>query len=101
MQLWVELSPKAPTSNSDNIQAILSEGAVYIDKKLAEVSLGYAHHRGSNTIGTMSVSEVNTGTFATVMSMMKKRSLVTESQLKIPHITADPQLIEVLQKSLK
>ena len=100
-QLWVELSPKAPTSNSDNIQAILSEGAVYIDKKLAEVSLGYAHHRGSNTIGTMSVSEVNTGTFATVMSTMKKRSLVTESQLKIPHITADPQLIGVLQKSLK
>ena len=100
-QLWVELSPKAPTSDSDNIRAILSEGAVYIDKKLTEMNLLYAHYRAGNTIGTMLVSEVNTGTFATIMSTMKKRSLVTENQLKIPRITADPQLIEVLQKSLK
>ncbi|MCG8626016.1 MAG: GH3 auxin-responsive promoter family protein, partial [Proteobacteria bacterium] len=100
-QLWVELSPKVPTSDSDNIRAILSEGAAYIDKKLTEMNVIYANFRGGNTIGTMLVSEVNTGTFATIMSTMKKRSLVTESQLKIPRITADPQLIEVLQKSLK
>ena len=102
-QLWVELSPKAhvQTSDSDNIRAILSEGAAYIDKKLTEMNVIYANFRGGNTIGTMLVSEVNTGTFATVMSTIKKRSLVTESQLKIPHITANPQLIEVLRKSHK
>ena len=102
-QLWVELSPKAPTSDSGNIQAIkfLSEGAAYIDKKLTEMNVIYANFRAGNMIGPMSVSEVNIGTFVTIISTLKKRSLVSESQLKIPHITADPQLIEVLQKSLK
>ena len=101
-QLWVELSPKAPTNDSGtNIQAILSEGAAYIDKKLTEMNVIYANFRVGNMIGLMSVSEVNTGTFVTIISTLKKRSLVSESQLKIPHITTDPQLIEVLQTSLK
>ena len=98
-RLWIELSQG---SKSDvDFQAILSEGGTYIDKKLTEMNLVYAHYRGCNTIGAMSVSEVNTGTFATINSTLKKRSLVTEDQLKIPHITSDPQLIEILQKSLK
>jgi hypothetical protein len=102
-RLWVELLPKAPTSNSDNynIQAILSEGAACVDKKLTEMNVLYANFRAGNMIGPMSVSEVNMGTFAFVISTLKKGSLVTENQLKLPHIIADPQLIEVLQKSLK
>ena len=95
-QLWVELSPKALTNDSGtNIQAILSEGAAYIDKKLTEVNVIYANFRVDNMIGPMSVSEVNMGTFVTIISTLKKRSLVSESQLKIPHITTDSQLIEV------
>ena len=61
----------------------------------------YAHYRAGNMIAPMSVTEVNTGTFVTIVSTLKKRSLVTENQLKVPCITADPQLIEVLQRSQK
>ena len=98
-QLWIE--PSQSSKSDVDARAILSDGAAYVDKKLTEINLAYAHYRGGNTIGAMSVSEVNMGTFAAIISMLKKRSLVTENQLKMPHITADPQLIEVLQKSLK
>ena len=95
-RLWIELSPNTQATGSDiNVQAILSEGAAYVDKKLAEMNIIYANFRAGNMIGPLSVSEVNTGTFATVISTLKKRLPVTEGQLKVPRITADPQLIEV------
>ena len=97
-QLWIE--PSQSCKSDVDFQAILSEGGTYIDKKLTEMNIAYADYRAGNIIGAMSVLEVNTGTFATITSTLKKRSLVTEGQLKIPHITADPQLIEILQKSL-
>ena len=101
-QLWIEFSPRAQTSNSDvDIGAVLSEGTAYVDKKLTEMNVLYAHYRVGNMIAPMSVTEVNTGTFVTIVSTLKKRSLVTENQLKVPCITADPQLIEVLQRSRK
>ena len=71
-------------SGSDiNIQAILSEGAAYVDKKLAEINKSYAFCRGvRNKIGPLSVSEVNMGTFETVISTLKKRSLGNEIRSK-------------------
>ena len=50
-------------------------------------------------IGPLSVSEVNVGTFAAMISTLKKRSFGNENTLEVPRITADPLLIEVLQKA--
>ena len=41
-------------------------------------------------IGPLLVTEMTTGTFATIMNVLKKESVVTETQLKIPHIVAEP-----------
>ena len=52
-------------------------------------------------IGSPTISEVNTGTFDTVIDTLKKRSLVTKSQLKVPHVTTDTHLVEVLKLNAK
>ena len=99
-RLWIELSPNTQATGSDiNVQAILSEGAAYVDKKLAEMNIIYANFRAGNMIAPLSVSEVNVGTFAAMISTLKERSLVTEDALKVPRITAEPQFIEVLQNT--
>ena len=99
-RLWVELSPSMHTSGSDT-QATLAKGAMCVDKKVVEMNVLYADFRTRNMIGPPTVSEVNSGTFDTVIDTLKKRSLVTKSQLKVPNITADTHLIKVLQESAK
>lgn len=97
-QLWIEFSAGVHTS-SDDVRAILAEGAAYVDKKLAEMNMIYANVRARSMIGPMVVWEVNTGTFVTLISTLKKRSHVSETQLKVPQVTADPQLIEILESA--
>ena len=95
-QLWIELSPVV----GSDIRATLAEGGSFIDKKLAEMNTLYAAHRVRNIIGPLSVLEVATGTFAAVKNTLKKRSLVSETQRKFPHITDDSELINILEGSL-
>ena len=60
-QLWVEGSPTVHAADSN----LLTEGALVIDKKLAEINRGYCNlRRDRNMIGPLSVMEVAAGTFA-------------------------------------
>ena len=95
-QLWIELSPVV----GSDIRATFAEGGSFIDKKLAEMNTLYAAHRVRNIIGPLSVLEVAAGTFTAVKNTVKKRSLVTKTQLKIPHITDESELINVLEGSV-
>ena len=97
-QLWIELSPRENMSVRD-MQTTIAEGAVYVDKILAEMNVLYTDFRVRNMIGPLVVSKVNAGTFVTVVDTLKLKSHVTESQLKVPHITADTHLIDVLEKA--
>ena len=97
------LSKHIHTSGSA-IQATLAKGVMYVDKKMAEMNVLYGVYtdfRARNMIGSPTISELNTGTFDTVIDTLKKRSLVTISQLKVTHITADTHLVEVLEVNAK
>ena len=63
-QLWVEGSPTVHAADSN----LLTEGALFIDKKLAEINRGYCNlRRDRNMIGPLSVMEVAAGTFAVLL----------------------------------
>ena len=94
-QLWVEGSPNVHAGGSD----MLTEGGLFIEKQLAEMNMAYDTFRDQNMIGPLSVMEVAAGTFAVLISTLRQKSFVNESQLKIPRITANSQLIEILESS--
>ena len=83
------------TSITD-IQGTLAKGVVYVDKKMAEMNVLYADFRARNMIGPPIVSEVNTGTFDTVIDTLKKRSLVTKINVNSKCLTL--QMILILFK---
>ena len=97
-QLWIEFSPREDTSVID-MQTTIAEGAAYIDKTLAEMNTPYGDSRVRNMIGPLMVSTVNAGTFVTVVNTLKQKSHVSENQLKVPHITANTHLIDVLERA--
>ena len=78
----------------------LMEGASFIDTRLAEVNGSYANGRSQNFIGPPIITLVAAETFAAIINKLKMNSPVTETQLKMPHITSNPEFVEILQKNI-
>ena len=78
----------------------LMEGASFIDTQLAEVNGSYASGRSQNFIGPPRIILVAAETFRAIVKRLKMTSPVTETQLKIPHITSNPELIDTLQENI-
>ena len=101
---WIGI--KVHKSESDSTQKhgvcpdYLMEGASFIDTQLAEANDSYASGRSQNFIDPPRIILVTAETFIAIVNKLKVTSPVTETQLKMPHITSNPELIDTLQKNI-
>lgn len=94
-KFWIE------PSSSDMLDAsLLAISAALVDKELTDANVDYAAARSANMLALPAVAIVNSGTFGLVMEVLKRRSPVAETQMKMPHVTTDSAIIQVLEDNV-